>query len=71
MARSRQSTLGMYRSVAQVFTMAAAILLGVVWIITSVTNHHADTLQSVLILATMIGGIAMGLLYVIHLSSKR
>jgi len=71
MAKTRQSSLEMYRSAAQIFTMAAAILLGLVWIITSVTGHHADTIQSILILATMVGGVIMGLLYVVHLSSKR
>lgn len=71
MATTRQSNLEKYRSAAQLFTIAAAILLGIVWIITSATDRHADTLQSILILATMVGGVVMGLLYVVHLSSRR
>ncbi len=71
MENTRQSHLAMYRTAAQFFTMAAAILLGVVWILTSVTGHHADAIQSILLLATMVGGVMMGLLYVVLLSAKR
>jgi hypothetical protein len=74
MAKAKQSNLEMYRNAAQYFTMAAAILYVVVWVATDLMNNKSsttDSIGSVLIVATMVGGVVMGLLYLVHLSSKK
>jgi hypothetical protein len=66
--------LDRYRSVALYFTMAAAILSGIAWGAFSILDKSSgtsDAIGSVLIGATMLGGIVMGLLYAVHLTTKK
>ncbi len=74
MAKAKQSNLEMYRNAAQYFTMGAAILYGALWVIVDLMNNKNSTTDSIgnaLIAATMAGGVVMGLLYLVHLSSKK
>ncbi len=74
MAETKQkNNLETCRNFALYFTMTAAILTGAVWLITMLTNSNSstvDTISSILVGATAVGGIVMGLLYVVHLSKK-
>lgn len=73
MAKAKQSNLEMYQRAAQYLTMIAAILYGILWALTGLLKNSSsttDTISSVLIGATAVGGILMGLLYAIHPSKK-
>jgi hypothetical protein len=53
--------------------MTAAVLAGLVWLITMLTSGNSstlDTVSGVLVGATAVGGVVMGLLYIVHLSKK-
>lgn len=76
MAKAKQSSgnLEQLRSVAQYFTMAAAVLYGIVWAINEVmgTPSASETgIANVLLVATMVGGITMGVLYSVHLAKNK
>ncbi len=63
-----------YRNIALYFTMAAALLAGAVWAFTEIADNASsasDTIETVLIVAIVVGGIVMGLLYLARLSSKK
>lgn len=73
MAKAKQSNLEMYRKAAQYLTITAAILYGVLWTLTGLmkdASSTTDTISNVLIAATAIGGILMGLLQAVHPSKK-
>ena len=62
------------RQAAQTFTVSAAVLLGILWLLTSVLGHEGgilSTVSAVLFTATALGGVVMGLLYLIHLLKKK
>lgn len=66
----KASGLQSIRDFAQTFTMTAAILYGVLWLTVTVMSSQStstDNLAYILSLATALGGIAMGLLYLVKL----
>ncbi len=73
MTKSDNSSLEKFRNAAQYFTMSAAALSGVVWLLgLAVDNSDTlNTLASVFIGATCIGGVVMDTLYLLHLSKKK
>ena len=74
MAKAKENNLEMYRNAAQYFTMAAAILYGVLWVIVGLLNDQSsatESISNVLIFATVVGGVLMGLLHLVYLSSKK
>ncbi len=75
MAKSKKiDNFEMIQNTAQTFTVSAAILLGVFWAVTSVfglESDSIDTLASALFVATAVGGVAMGLLYLYKLLKSK
>lgn len=74
MAKTESNNFEVYRSAAQYFTMTAAVLYVLLWAIVSITNSQSattDKLGNVLITATLIGGVIMGLMYLVHLYRKK
>jgi uncharacterized membrane-anchored protein len=66
MSASRHDNLIKARNVAQWITVVAAVLSGVVWIVTGFSDSNAvATIASVLVAVTALGGVAMGLLYAV------
>jgi len=66
--------LATFRSGALYFTMAAAILYAVVWVVTTMGHAASPTLDTVgsgLAVCTILGGVAMGLLYLVQRSRPR
>lgn len=62
------------RQAAQTFTVLSAILLGVLWVITIILGHEdglLSTVSAVLSTTTAVGGVAMGILYLVHLLKKQ
>lgn len=65
----KSSSLQQVRDFAQTFTVSAAVLYGVLWLLVTVMGSQStatDNLAYILSLATALGGIAMGLLYVVQ-----
>ncbi|MFN8016120.1 MAG: hypothetical protein U0R17_05900 [Acidimicrobiia bacterium] len=61
------------RDFAQYFTAGAAILAGICWVLSDVIAKDStlfDKLANITIGATMVGGVVMGVLYLIHLTKK-
>ena len=71
MAKSKKvDNLEVARNSAQTITVSLAVLMGVFWAVTSVfslSGDNIDTLSSALFVATAVGGVVMGLLYLIKL----
>lgn len=66
MAKAKKSNIETYRSYAQVITIAAAALTGLMFAlndILGISSSVANTLGNVCIVVTVLGGISMGLLY--------
>lgn len=64
--KKKQSELTMLKNTAQTFTVSAAVLYGVLWIVTMVfelNSDSAEVLGSGLITATVVGAIVMGMLH--------
>ena len=64
--KKKQSELTMLKNTAQTFTVSAAVLYGVLWIVTMVfelNSDAAEVLGSGLITATVVGAIVMGMLH--------
>ncbi|MBP9738608.1 hypothetical protein KBD20_02885 [Candidatus Saccharibacteria bacterium] len=73
-AKAKKSELEPIREFAQYFTMTAAVMCGVLWALVYVMDSESSStemLSSYLVLATMLGGIAMGLLYLAKLLQER
>lgn len=74
MVRLNENSLEMYRNIAQYFTMGAATLYGLLWIVEDLIlgkTLNSNSLGNILIGATTLGGVSMGLLYLLHLSTSR
>ena len=74
MAKAKPSDLAMSRDAAQKFTSVVAVLFGVVWVAKVIFNIQIswlDTVSKTLLLATAVGGIVMGLLYLTYLLNKK
>jgi hypothetical protein len=72
--KNTQKSFEKLRQAAQTFTVSSAILLGVTWVITSALGHEGGllgSLSAVLFTATAVGGVVMGLLYLVHLFKKQ
>lgn len=66
MAKAKKSQITTYRSYAQMFTVIAAVLTGLLFALTDIlgiSSSLADQLGNICIIATVLGGIVMGLLY--------
>lgn len=75
MAKNKKTdNLEVLRNTAQTFTVSAAILLGVLTVVTAVfslKSDSIDTLSNALYIATAVGGVIMGLLYLIKLLKSK
>lgn len=65
----KENSMKIYRNVAQRITVGAAIATGIVWIIESIAQA-SDTswlmgLQTILVAVTVVGGVIMGVLYLV------
>lgn len=67
--KKKQSELTMLNNTARTFTVSAAVLYGVLWIVTMVfelNSDAAEVLGSGLITATVVGAIVMGMLHFVE-----
>lgn len=67
--KKKSSSLDAYSDYAQYFTIASAVLLGLVTLFGSFMETETtllDNLTSILFLTTAIGGMTMGLLYLLE-----
>jgi hypothetical protein len=68
------TSLELWRRVALYFTMTVAVLMAVGELVKTAGSHSAkwlNTAESVLLVAIIVGGVAMGVLYLVHLSTKK
>ncbi len=59
------------RTGALYFTIGAAVLYAVLWVVTATTHTGSptfDTIGAGLVVCMILGGVAMGLLYLVHRS---
>jgi hypothetical protein len=64
--KKKQSELTLLKSTAQTFTVSAAVLYGVLWLVTMIYDLKSDGLDALgggLITATVVGGIIMGMIH--------
>lgn len=73
MIRNKEN-LQIYRQAAQFFTIVSAVTYGLLWFVIGMGDIESGAiidLGNVLLVCTVIGGIAMGLLYVIKITKRR
>lgn len=74
MSNTTATKLTAPRAFAQYFTMTSAVLSGLTWLVTGLAHTHSHVLtvlSSVFIVATSIGGVTMGVLYLAAGRSKK
>jgi hypothetical protein len=65
--KTKMSKFEVIRRDVQFFTMAAAVLAGIAWLVSSVVGESdaLTRISDILIILTVIGGVTMGTLYAV------